>query len=88
MCGRLLSDGEISLILLAAAEKELFHLIDRAVKRCGGFAVAFLESGVQFRKLNITMGDIQASGIKISTDVLMVAAQSGFADPHTGLISR
>jgi hypothetical protein len=64
------------------------ELIDRTVKRCGGFTGAFFESGAQFRKLNITIADIEASGIKISTNVLAVAARSGFADPQTGQFAR
>jgi len=87
MCGRSLSDNDARLVLLNSAERELFALIDRAVDRCGGFTVAFFESGSHFRKLNITMTDIEGSRIKISTDVLAMAARSGFADPQTGLFT-
>lgn len=87
MCGRSLDEAEISLILLSCAEKELFQLIDTAVGRCGGFTDALFENGAAFRKLHITTPDIEGSGLKISTNVLTMAARSGFADAHTGHVA-
>jgi hypothetical protein len=88
MCGCALSDAEVNLVLLSAGEKELFQLIDRALVRCGGFTLAFFENGAQFRKLDITIADIEDSGVTIPTTVLGMAARSGFLDRTTGLLAR
>jgi hypothetical protein len=77
LCGQEVSDADFDTIVLAH-EKELYPLIDRACERQGGFAIAVFENGVKFRKLQITLEDIESSGIKLSTDVLAIAAVAQF----------
>jgi hypothetical protein len=88
MCGCPLDEDAVRLILLSSAEKEPFRLIDRAAERCGGFTAAFFQNGAAFRKLHITIADIEGSGLRISTDVLAIAARSGFADVRTGRVAH
>jgi hypothetical protein len=66
------------------AESELFPLIDRVVVKRRGFTIAVMQSGAKFRKLDISLADINESGIKLSTDVLEL--KTGFADPQTGTV--
>jgi hypothetical protein len=82
MCGRKLLDQEIETVLLAH-EKELHPLIDNVCASRGGFADARWESGVGYRRLDIALEDIEASGIKLSTSVLDTA-KVRFADARNG----
>jgi hypothetical protein len=68
LCNRSLSDDEIGLVLISVAKKELFQLMDRALARCGGF------NGGNFRRLDITMVDIEQSGLTIPITLLNTGA--------------